>query len=203
VTTAIGIADLGNCRAVHLNFPLGAPTEAAKKSPTEADLRAFAAIKRYQAWETGYSTQQKTRPQSIGYGLVDSPAGLAGWVIEKFQAWTDCDGHPENVLSRDELLDNLMLYWLPANGASAARLYWESFDQAFGKPDVRVDLPTACSIFHKEIVPMPRSWTEARYPNMIYWNEIDSGGHFAAFEQPGLFVQEIRAWLAALRTSSG
>ena len=199
VTTAIGMAALGNCRAIHLNFPLGVPTEAAKKSPTEADLKSFAAIKRYQKWETGYSTQQKTRPQSIGYGLVDSPAGLAAWVVEKFQAWTDCNGHPENILSRDELLDNLMLYWLPATGASAARLYWESFDTAFN-PTVRVDLPTACSIFHKEIVPMPRSWTEARYPNMMYWNEIDSGGHFAAFEQPELFVREMRAWLQALRS---
>jgi len=199
VTTAMGMQNLGSCAAIHLNMPLASPGKAARENPTEEDKRAFAAIARYQTWETGYSTEHKTRPQTIGYSLVDSPAGLAAWVIEKFYAWTDCDGHPENILLREELLDNLMLFWLPANGASSARLYWESFDRAFAKQDKLVTLPVGCSIFPKEIIPMPRSWAETRYANIVYWNELDKGGHFAALEQPQLFIGEIRRWLDCVK----
>ena len=95
---------------------------------TERELAALESLTHYQQQESGYSTQQSTRPQTLGYGLVDSPAGQAAWIVEKFWAWTDCDGHPENVLTRDELLDNVMLYWLPGTGASSGRLYWESFN---------------------------------------------------------------------------
>ena len=198
VTTAIALQNHGSCAAIHVTFPLAAPTPAAKTNPDEADRRAFSAIERYRAWETGYSTQQKTRPQTIGYGLVDSPAALAAWIIEKFQAWTDCDGHPENILTRDELLDNLMLYWLPATGASAARLYWESFDRAFANRGQKVGLPAGFSLFPKELIPVPRSWAAARYDNIVYWNELDKGGHFAAFEQPDAFTAELRAWLRSV-----
>jgi pimeloyl-ACP methyl ester carboxylesterase len=195
VTTEIAVQNRGSCAAIHITFPLVAPTAAAKSDPDETDRRAFAATALYRAWETGYSTQQKTRPQTVGYGLVDSPAALAAWIIEKFQAWTDCDGHPENVLTRDELLDNVMLYWLPATGASSARLYWESFDRAFANRGRKVELPVGCSIFPKELIPIPRSWAAARYTNILYWNELDRGGHFAAFEQPEAFTAELRAWL--------
>jgi len=197
VTTAIGLQNLGNCAAIHVNMPNAGPTEAAKKNPTAADLRAFEGGSFYQQWDSGYSKQQSTRPQSVGYGLVDSPAAQAGWIIEKFWAWSDCDGHPEKALSRDELLDNIMLYWLPATGAASARLYWESFGTGFGG-DTQVTLPTGCSIFPKEIVATPRSWAEQRYANIQYWNELDHGGHFAAFEQPELFVNEMRRFKTAL-----
>src|SRR3954453_23931810 len=104
---------------------------------------AIAALMHYQKQEAGYSTQQSTRPQTLGYGLVDSPAGQAAWIVEKFWAWTDCNGQPENVLTRDELLDNVMLYWVPGTGASSARLYWESFRQ----PDLsEITVPVGCSI---------------------------------------------------------
>ena len=113
----------------------------------------------------GYSHEQSTRPQTIGYALVDSPAALCAWIIEKFQAWTDCDGDLESVLSRDELLDNLMLYWLPGTGASAARLYWESFAQVRARfrtaATDSVTVPTGCSIFPKENPRPSRRWAGA------------------------------------------
>ena len=194
VTTAIGLQNLGNCEAIHVNMPSAGATKAARENPNAADKHALERAKFYQQWDSGYSKQQSTRPQTLGYGLVDSPSGQAAWIIEKFYAWTDCDGHPENALSRDELLDNLMLYWLPATGASSARLYWESFGNAFGRDaKAKVTLPTGCSLFPKEIVPTPREWAEQRYTNIVYWNELSKGGHFAAFEQPELFVNELRS----------
>ena len=128
----------------------------------------------------------------MGYGLVDSPVGQAAWIIEKFFEWTDCDGHPENILSKDELLDNVMFYWLTGSGASSGRLYWESFGKAFSGGMKNIKLPTGCSIFPKEIVPTPREWAEDIYTNIVYWNELEKGGHFAAFEQPALFIEELR-----------
>jgi pimeloyl-ACP methyl ester carboxylesterase len=113
-------------------------------------------------------------------------------VIEKFYEWTDCQGDPESVLTRQELIDNVMFYWLGGNGASSARLYWESFGTAFSGAGATVEVPTGCSIFPKEIVPAPRSWAEKLYTNIVYWNELDKGGHFAAFEQPDLYIIEVR-----------
>lgn len=200
VTTAIGIQNAGACAGIHVNMPNARATEAALKNPDEADKRALAGAKYYQEWGAGYSKQQSTRPQTLGYALVDSPVGQAMWIIEKFYEWTDCDGHPENVLSKEELIDNVMYYWLQGNGASSGRLYWESFNRAFGDgQDNTVKLPTGCSIFPKEIVPTPRSWAETRYKNIVYWNELDKGGHFAAFEQPELFVAELQACFRLMR----
>ncbi|MEM7096648.1 MAG: epoxide hydrolase family protein [Pseudomonadota bacterium] len=199
VTTAIGIANLGQCVGIHVNMPNARATKAALENPDDADKRALAGAGYYQQWGAGYSKQQSTRPQTLGYGLVDSPMGQAMWIIEKFYEWTDCDGHPENVLTKDELLDNVMYYWWRGNGASSGRLYWESFNIAFGgEGDNTVSLPTGCSIFPKEIVPTPRSWAETRYKNIVYWNELDKGGHFAAFEQPELFIAEIRKCFALI-----
>jgi pimeloyl-ACP methyl ester carboxylesterase len=200
VTTAIGIQDLGQCMGIHVNMPSARATKEALAKPTERDKLALAGGQYYQQWGAGYSKQQSTRPQTLGYALVDSPMGQACWIIEKFYEWTDCDGHPENVLSKDELIDNVMFYWLTASGASSARLYWESFNNAFsGDGDNTVKVPTGCSIFPKEIVATPRSWAEKRYTNIVYWNELDKGGHFAAFEQPELFINEIRACFRGMR----
>ncbi|XOV84098.1 MAG: epoxide hydrolase family protein [bacterium] len=193
VTTAIAIQNRGRCAGIHVNMPNVRATREALENPNEGDKRALAGAQYYQQWGAGYSKQQSTRPQTLGYALVDSPVGQAMWVIEKFYEWTDCDGHPENVLSKQELLDNVMYYWWQGNGASSGRLYWESFNQAFAAgQDNTVKLPTGCSIFPKEIVPAPRSWAEKRYKNIVYWNELDKGGHFAAFEQPELFINELR-----------
>ncbi|MCY4344741.1 MAG: epoxide hydrolase [Gammaproteobacteria bacterium] len=200
VTTAIGIQNLGRCVGIHLNMPFAAPTAEALANPGARDKLALEGANYYQEWDSGYSKQQSTRPQTLGYGLVDSPAGQAMWILEKFWAWTDCDGHPENALSRDELIDNIMVYWLNGAGASSARLYWESFGKAFSGGDGEtVAVPTGCSIFPKEIIPTPRSWAQVRYPNIVHWNELDRGGHFAAFEQPALFVDEVRSALRAMR----
>jgi pimeloyl-ACP methyl ester carboxylesterase len=193
VTTAIGMQNLGQCKGIHVNMPSSRPTPEALAHPDKKDEEALIRGKYYNDWDSGYSKQQATRPQTLGYALVDSPIGQAAWILEKYQSWTDCDGHLENVLTRTELLDNIMVYWLTASGASSGRLYWESFGTAFSSDaDSFVKLPTGCSIFPKEIVPTPRTWAEQRYKNIVYWNELDKGGHFAAFEQPQLFVQEMR-----------
>ena len=193
VTTAIGLQDRGHCSAIHVNMPNAGAPKSALADPDDADKRALAGARYYQQWGAGYSKQQSTRPQTLGYGLVDSPMGQAMWILEKFYEWTDCNGHPENVLTKDELLDNIAFYWWQGNGASSARLYWESFGSAFGgDAKAQVNLPTGCTIFPKEIVPTPRKWAEQRYANIAYWNEVDRGGHFAAFEQPELFVEELR-----------
>jgi len=196
VTATLGHLDPDHVAGIHLNMPLAAPGSLDLTDLTAAEQSALEAFARHRKWGTGYSKEQSTRPQTVGYGLVDSPAGQAAWIIEKFREWTDCDGHPENVLTRDELLDNVMLYWLPATAASSARLYWESFRQP-GFEEVHV--PTGCSIFPKEIMRISRRWATSRFTDIRYWNELDRGGHFAAFEQPELFVQELRSFFALVR----
>ena len=150
------------------------------------------AMQRYAEWDSGYSQQQSTRPQTLGYGLADSPVGQAMWIFEKFWRWTDCDGDPLKALSRDQVLDIITLYWLTNTATSSARLYWESYRNGFFA--VPLELPVGCSIFAEEIYRAPRSWAQDCMKNLVYWNELDRGGHFAAMEQPALFVSEVRAW---------
>ncbi len=195
VATQIG-RNGGACAGIHLNMPIGAPTKAARENPTAEDRDALAAFKYYQDWDSGYSKQQATRPQTLGYALTDSPVGQMAWILEKFWAWTDCDGHPENALGRDEMLDNIMLYWLTGSAASSARLYWESFGKSRGK--AKVEVPTGVAAFPKEILRMPREWCEDHY-NIIHWTKMDRGGHFAALEQPEAFTTDIRAFFATIR----
>jgi pimeloyl-ACP methyl ester carboxylesterase len=199
VTTDIG-RNGGHCAAIHTNMPIGRPPGDIA-DPTAAERDALAALTRYQRWDSGYSKQQSTRPQTLGYGLVDSPVGQLAWIVEKFWSWMDCDGHPENVLSRDELLDNVMMYWITGSGASSARLYWESFGGGF-RPAARVELPTGVAAFPKEILRSPRTWCEANY-HITRWTEMPRGGHFAAFEQPELLVEDIRAFFATVREPAG
>jgi len=196
VTTCIGIQNLGHCAGIHVNMPIAPPDPETMGDLTELEKSSLAGMKHYQDWDSGYSKQQSTRPQTVGYGLADSPSGQAAWILEKFWAWTDCKGHPENVLTRDELLDNVMLYWLPGTAASSARLYWESFRTQGLDP---VEIPAGCSIFPKEIFRTSRRWAEKRFQQLIYWNELDVGGHFAAFEQPETFVNELRECYRSLR----
>ncbi len=190
VTTCIGTQDPQHCAAIHLNMPMIRPDPETMEDLTEREQSALASLQHYQEWDSGYSKQQGTRPQTLGYGLADSPAGQMAWIFEKFWAWTDCHGHPENALGRDEMLDNVMLYWLPGTGASSARLYWESFRNP---PTDPVNVPVGASIFPREIMRSSRRWAEKHYgPRLQYWNELDVGGHFAAFEQPEIFVDEVR-----------
>ncbi len=195
ITTALGANDPEHCAAIHVTLAMKArPKLDGELSP--AELHAIERAKHYLDWDSGYSKQQATRPQTLGYGLVDSPAGQAAWILEKFWAWTDCRGHPENVLTRDELLDNVMLYWVPATGASSARLYWESFNRG---PSPTVSVPTGFAVFPGEIVPPVRSWVEESYTDIRHWTEHDKGGHFAAFEVPDAFVADLRQFFQLIR----
>jgi pimeloyl-ACP methyl ester carboxylesterase len=201
VSTELGKRHPDRLIGLHLVPPLAPPDPETFDDLTVAERSARDALTGGSSGD-GYSLEQSTRPQTIGYGLVDSPAALCAWIIEKFQSWTDCDGALENVLSRDELLDNLMLYWLPGTGASAARLYWESFAQVQSRfvaaTTDSVEVPVGCSIFPKENPRPSRRWAARRFTDIRYWNEPARGGHFAAFEQPELFVDEVRACVRAL-----
>lgn len=197
VTTEIGRLRPPECVGIHLNMPIAFPSPEETQEMTAAEADAVAAMALFQDRETGYSKQQSTKPQTLGYGLLDSPVGQAAWVFEKFRTWSDCGGDVKTVFTYDELLDNIMLYWLPGTGASSARLYWESMTSAFsGQPST---IATGCSVFAKEIFRPSRRWAERCYPNIVYWNEIERGGHFAALEQPDLFVREMRACFRLMR----
>jgi pimeloyl-ACP methyl ester carboxylesterase len=197
VSTSIGLQDAEHVAGIHLIPPLAPPDPTTFDDLTDAERSALEALEHARQWDSGYSQQHGTRPQTIGYSLTDSPAGLCAWIVEKFWAWTDWDHHLEIVISRDELLDNLMLYWLPGTGASAARLYWESIRQVSevisGSIDSTVDVPTGCSVFAKENQRPSRRWAERRFTDIRYWNEPRKGGHFAALEQPDIFVSELQA----------
>ncbi len=196
VTTAIGIQDPGHCTGIHLNMPIVPPDPDTMENLTEQEQAALAGMDEYGKWDSGYSKQQSTRPQTLGYGLVDSPVGQMAWIVEKFWKWTDCNGHPENVLSKDELLDNVMLYWLNAAAASSARLYWESFNEPIVDP---VNTAVACSIYPKEIFRTSERWARKHFGDKLkYFNTLDKGGHFAAFEQPQIFVDELRKAFRAI-----
>ncbi|MBR1203827.1 MULTISPECIES: epoxide hydrolase family protein [unclassified Bradyrhizobium] len=197
VTTAIGGQDAAHCAGIHITLAMSTRPNV-EGQPTPEETRALNGIKYYADWDSGYSKQQSTRPQTLGYALTDSPSGQAAWILEKFWAWTDCDGHPENILSRDELLDNVMLYWVTETAASSARLYWESFGPGKRTPH-KVSVPTGVAVFPKEIVTPVRKWMETNFTNIQHWREMPKGGHFSAFEQPDLFVGEVREFFGKLR----
>ena len=203
ISAALAQHDPDHVAGIHLTPPLAPPDPATFHALTERERAALASLEHAAEWESGYSRVHATRPQTVGYGPADSPVALCAWIVERFQAWTDCDGHPENALTRNELLDNLMLYWLSRTGASSARLYWESIRQVdewiSGSVTETIDVPTGCSIFAKEIQRPSRRWAERRFTDIRHWNELDRGGHFAAFEQPDLFVREVRDVFRQLR----
>lgn len=155
VTASLGQQDPGHVAGIHLVPPLAGPDPATRGDLNEAERSALAALEHTAEWDSGYSRQHATRPQTTGYALTDSPAALCAWIIEKFWAWADHGGHLEDVLTRDELLDNLMLYWLPRAGASAARLYWEGIGQVnqwiSGAAAEPITVPAGCSIFPGEL----------------------------------------------------
>ncbi len=200
ITQSMGQTETEHCAGIHINMPIVAPDPDTMDKLTETEQAALADMANYNEWDSGYSKQQSTRPQTLGYGLADSPVGQMAWIVEKFYAWTDCEEngkkHPENLLSKDELLDNVMLYWLNNCAASSGRLYWESFTQVNMDP---ITMPVGCSIFPKEIFRCSRRWAEKRFTNLIHWNELPKGGHFAALEQPEVFIQEVRKGLKSLR----
>ncbi|MGP0032435.1 MAG: alpha/beta fold hydrolase, partial [Acidimicrobiales bacterium] len=157
------------------------------------------AMDQFRREESGYASVQGTKPQTLGVSLNDSPAGLLAWIVEKFRTWSDCDGHPENCFTRDQLLTNVMLYWVTQASASSARLYWENKHQ--GSPAEAlpfVDVPTGVARYPKEVLRWPRSWVERQY-NVVHWAVMERGGHFPAMEQPELFVDDLRRYFRRAR----
>ena len=197
VTRAIGQQDAAHCAGIHLTLAMASRPDLADP-PSPEEQRALKGLKHYRDWDSGYSQQQATRPQTLGYGLSDSPVGQAAWILEKFWAWTDHAGDPLGLLGRDALLDNVMLYWASNSAASSARLYWESFRPG-RRSAAPVTVPTGVAVFPKEIVAPVRRWMAADFPNIQHWTEMPRGGHFAAFEQPALLVQDVRDFFRPLR----
>lgn len=189
VTLEIARQNLGACAAVHSNMVLALPDPTTMADLSDLEKRAAARMQYYQEKESGYSSIQKTRPQTIGYALADSAVGQMAWILEKFRNWSDCDDNFSG-FSRDALLDTITLYWLTNSAASSARLYWHSFSNMGFDP---ISLPMGGTIFPQELFQTSRRWAEKRFSNIIYWNEVDKGGHFAALEVPRIFVEEVRA----------
>ncbi|HET6812009.1 MAG TPA: epoxide hydrolase [Acidimicrobiales bacterium] len=196
------VADLepGHVAGLHVNF-LSAPRPAGARTaslPAEEQTR----IEEMRAWqqnEAGYSAIQGTKPQTVGYALEDSPVGLAGWIVEKFRAWSDCGGDVERSFTRDQLLTNVSVYWFTATATSSARLYFEMRRAgAAAVPQAPISVPTGVANYPGEVTKVPRSWAERRY-NITHWVDMPRGGHFAAMEVPELFVDDVRAFFRTVR----
>ena len=200
ITQSMGLTETEHCAGIHITLPIVIPDPDTMDQLTPYEQSALESINFYRDWDSGYSKIQSTRPQTLCYGLADSPVGQMAWIVEKFYSWTDCErdgvSHPENAISRDELLDNVMLYWLNNTGGSSARLYWESFGKTSLDP---ISMPVGCSMFPKEIFRSSRRWAQKRFSNLVYWNELERGGHFPALELPETFVTEVRNCFRTLR----
>src|SRR3954451_8129307 len=211
VTDTMGRLGPDGLVAIHTNLLVPALNDPASlPNDGDAERAALAAIKTFQTSGIGYFTEMATRPQTIGYALLDSPSALAAWMIDHdtdaYHKITRAfvDGQPAGNLTRDHILDNVTLYWLTGTGASAARSYWENGQaqaaaDAAGQAPPEVKLPVGFTAFPGEIWRAPRSWAEASYPTLTYFNEVDRGGHFAAWEEPDLFAGEVRAAFHSLQ----
>ena len=199
VTRRLGEAYADHTIAVHFNMLFALPTPEEQGQPdllegvTEAELTRMGFDGERMNGETAYMDIQGTKPQSLAYGQADSPAGLAGWVLEKFHAWADHDGDLCSVLSRDQLVDNIMTYWLPNTANSASRLYYESMaagTHAVSPWSGRIEVPTGHAVYPGELMATPRAWADRKY-NIVHWSPQERGGHFAAFEQPDAFAADL------------
>ena len=201
ISTQVALADAPHVAGLHLNMCFGAAPAGTDPNAglSDRERERLKARQLFQNEETGYQQIQGTKPQTLGVALNDSPVGLAAWIVEKFRTWCDCNGDPETVFTKDELLTNITLYWVTQTAASSARIYYES-RHAPPSPTSgrRIETPTACADFPKEVIWSPRRWLEGRY-NIVRWTEMPRGGHFAAFEQPALLVDDLRAFFGGLR----
>src|ERR1700730_3149353 len=198
VTSWMAKQHVSGLDAIHLNLPiLFPPPPPPAGGYTVADQPALAQLGKYVSDGSAYGSIQATRPQTLGYGLADSPVGQAMWIYEKFQAWSDNKGDPAEAISVDYMLDDITLYWLTDTAASSARIYFESFAKDFAR--MPIDLPVAVSIFKGDFFTPPKVWGDQTYSKLFYWNEVPKGGHFAALEQPELFVSELRKSFAQVR----
>jgi pimeloyl-ACP methyl ester carboxylesterase len=191
--------------AAHVNWQLVVPAEP-PANMTNEESAVYADIQRHadsRGKLAGYFRKQATRPQTIAYALLDSPIAQASWIYEKLHDWTD---HEENseALTIDEMLDDISLYWFTGTAGSAARFYWENSRSSFpfGLNAGAIDLPMAATVFPKETIRPPRAWAEALWSRLYYWNVVDKGGHFPAWEQPALFVEELRKAFRPVRISA-
>lgn len=196
---------------IHLNMPATVPAEIAQAlqngDPVPAGLSAkekaaFASLHKLYRKGAGYAGMMVTRPQTLGYGLTDSPAGLAAFFLDKFNDWTYSGGDAEKSLTKDEMLDDISLYWLTNTANSSAQLYWENNTNNFNAKEQKtaaIKIPVAVTVFPGEIYQAPKSWTERSYKNLVYFNEVKKGGHFASWEEPQLFAEEMRAAFKSLR----
>jgi microsomal epoxide hydrolase len=199
VTSRLGHVYPERLIGIHLNLLAVRRDAKMLKNPTQEERRFIEELNHFLKEETGYQWIQGTKPQTLAFGLTDSPAGLAAWIIEKFRTWTDCNGHPENALTKDEMLTNIMLYWVTgAIGAS----FWPYYARMHGPwpiPEAGVRVPTGYVEFPKEILRPPRSIAERMYTDIQRWTVSSKGGHFAALEQPEFLAHEIRAFFRPLR----
>jgi pimeloyl-ACP methyl ester carboxylesterase len=201
VTHILGLMRPAGLLAAHVNLPFVFPLQL-PSDPTPEEKRAIDAQTIYVTEQSGYFKLQSTRPQTLAYALADSPVGQAAWIYERFQSWTDNKGQPEDALTPDQMLDDITLYWLTDTGGSSARFYWESaHNNPGGDYHVsRIELPMSATIFPRDFYRAPKAWAQALWPNLFYWNEVDRGGHFAAWEQPVIFVDEMRKAFSSIRT---
>ena len=195
VTSQIGAQDPTHCAGIHLNMVIAMPQEGelseTEKKWTE-DTAAFA------GQEAGYQQIQGTKPQTLGVGLNDSPAGLCGWIVEKFRQWSDCGGDVESVYTKDELLTNVMVYWVTGTINSSIRLYFEVMQGGTAIPTEKVEVPTGCAIFPREVYKAPLAWAKASY-HVTHYEVYEEGGHFAAMEQPEVLAKDLRSFFATVR----
>lgn len=201
IGSALGAAHPKRLLGLHLNLvTVPRPKDrAAFDGLSQDELSDLEDARRFAREETGYSAIQGTRPQTLAYALTDSPAGLAGWIVEKFRSWSDCGGDVEATFSKDELLTNITSYWVTGTIGSSTRLYAESVRAgSFGAPDEPVRVPTGVARFPREILRPPRAWV-AQYYDLRHWTDMPRGGHFAAMEQPELLVADVRAFFRSLR----
>jgi len=200
VCACVADLDPAHVAGLHLNFiTVPKPPDADVEDLTEDERRGLAAQSEWRTTGAGYQEIQGTKPQSLGYGLEDSPAGLAAWIVEKFGAWSDGAPLPEASFTRDQLLTNITTYWVTATATSSARIYYEMRQIGRGAlPQEYVDVPTGIANFPGEVTRTPRAWVEHRY-NVTHWTEHDRGGHFAAMQVPDLFVDDVRAFFRPLR----
>ncbi|MDC8103622.1 epoxide hydrolase family protein [Chryseobacterium sp. PTM-20240506] len=196
---------------IHVNMPATVPAEIADilkaggpapESLSEKEKAAFASLNKLYTRGGGYAAMMVTRPQTLGYGLTDSPAGLASFFLDKFNEWTYSGGNAEKSLTKDEMLDDISLYWFTDTAVSSAQLYWENNNNNFNVVEQKtrdIKVPVAITVFPGEIYQAPKTWAEKAYPNLMYFNEVTKGGHFASWEEPQIFAQELRSAFKPLR----
>lgn len=203
VSASLGVQFPERVIGLHLIPPLVAPDPATFDSLTPAERNAIDDLEHANLSESGYSAEHATKPQTIGYGLVDSPSALCSWLLEKFWSWSDNDGDLYSVISRDTILDNLMMYWIPGTGASSVRMYWESFSEIWAIFNTEVvdlvTVPVGASIFPRENPRVSQRWAARRFTDIRQWHELERGGHFAALEQPAVVAGELASFFRLLR----